>query len=59
MKRKPDASTKSIDTNQPGQSAQADLGRNFWLWVSCLYIKGLVYLMIRSVDINGVAIMDP
>ena len=40
LKRKQDASPKSIDPGQPAQSVLADLGRNVLLLVKLLDIKG-------------------
>ena len=48
MKKESNASSKSIDTDQPAQSAQADLGRNFLLLVNFLHIKELYYFMIHK-----------
>ena len=44
-----DTSAKIIDSGQPAQSAQADLGRKILLRVNFLHIKGPYYLMIHLV----------
>ena len=41
---------KSINTCQPAQSAQADMGRNFSLSSNFLHVKGLFCLMIPTVS---------
>ena len=45
VKKGLDASAKSIDSDQPAQSAQSDLGRNFSLSVIFQHVKGPVYPM--------------
>ena len=37
---------KSVDSGQPAQSAQADLSRNFLLYVNFLRVKGSENLLI-------------
>ena len=49
----PNTSTKSIDSGQPAQSAQADLDRNFLPKVNFVHIKGPYYLMIHFVVKTG------
>ena len=43
------ACAKSIDPGQPAQSAQADPGRHFLLFVNFLHVHGLAYLGIHWV----------
>ena len=47
MKRELNASAIGIDPGQPGQFAEADLGRNFLLLVNVLHIKGPYNLVIH------------
>ena len=37
---------KNIDSGQPAQSAQADLGRNFLLPVKFVYFQGIIYVLL-------------
>ena len=49
VKRAFNASVKSIDSGEPVQSAQADMSRNFLIFVDFLHIKGLSYLRIHLI----------
>ena len=42
LQRRKCALTKCIDSGQPAQSAQADLGRNILLIVNFLHIEGTI-----------------
>ena len=48
-KRRRNEFAKSIDSCQPAQSAQADMGRNFLPPLNFLHVKGPFYIMIQSV----------
>ena len=49
VKKGLNALTKSIDSCQPAQSAQADMSRNFSLFLNVLYVKRQFYLMTKFV----------
>ena len=49
MKRGFHGFAKDIDSRQPAQSAQADMGRNFSLSLIFLHVEGQLYSMIYSI----------
>ena len=58
-KRRLNVCSKSIDSSQPAPTAQADLSRNFFLFVQFLYIKGTSCSIIQlGVKQNGVYILN-